>query len=76
LTQARGRVAVAKYGRLKTDTIRAQIVYCGSSEKSRGATSPLGKQRGDVRQTTPKALTMQMAHGPHLMSIFSPVEAL
>ena len=69
-------VWLSGYRCMKTDTIRVQIVYFGFKRAEQGATSPLGKQRGDVRQTRPKALTMQMAHGPHLMSILSPAEAL
>ena len=69
-------MAVAGYGFLKTDTIRAQIVYCGFKQEELGGDIAIRDERGDARQTTPKALTMLMAHGPHLMSILSPAEAL
>ena len=44
--QARGRVAVAKYGRLKTDTIRAQIVYFGFKREEQGGDIAIREAKG------------------------------
>jgi hypothetical protein len=44
--QARGRVAVAKYGRLKTDTIRVQIVYFGFKREEQGGDIAIREAKG------------------------------
>jgi hypothetical protein len=61
---------------LKTDTIRAQFVYCGLKREEQAGDIAIRAERGDARQTTPKVLTMLMVQGPHLMLILSPAEAL
>jgi len=42
-------MAVAGYGYLKTDTIRAQIVYCGLKREEQAGDIAIRAERGDAR---------------------------
>ena len=56
-------MAVAGYRCLKTDTIRAQIVYCGLKREELGGDIAIRENSTNVRQATPKIRVMLMAQG-------------
>jgi hypothetical protein len=64
-------MAVAGYGFLKTDTIRAQIVYCGFKQEELGGDISIRENSVNVKQATPKIRVMLTVQDPPYVDTFT-----